>query len=68
MRRDEIEKHAEAGGYVTVNREGDLYFSVDHRPLIGQRCRLIKLTKSGMVLVEHDGQQITVAPSQVDPV
>lgn len=55
------------GQQVIVNRSGDLAMSVEHRRLIGQTCKLVKLTKAGLVLVEFEGKQLTVRPRQIDP-
>jgi hypothetical protein len=65
MNREQVLAHA--GGEVIVNSSGDLYFSVEHRTLIDQKCKLISLTKSGMALVEFNGKQLTVAPGQINP-
>lgn len=56
------------GQLCTVHNGGDLYFEVESRPFIGQRCHIVKQTKGGpwLVSLESDPKkQYAVAASNI---
>ena len=64
MSHEQIAAHV--GKQVVVHGSGDLQMSEDHCMLVGKMCKLLRLTKGGLVLIEFEGKQRTVRPSQID--
>lgn len=64
---DFINSHKDQDVYVTGM--GDLYFQADLRPCIShgkfRKCKLLRLTRAGMVLIERENKIYSVPPKNV---
>ena len=49
-----------------INSIGDLMMDGTLKHIIGKECNIVKVTKGGMILVEHNGKQYSVPPKNIE--